>query len=132
SRRTGRASFGRRAPCPSRLGLRRGVVRASVLFAQVRGQYFRIFAYERWSAVSDCLAVINDVDCVADVHHDGHVVFYEDDGQVQLITQEADLTVEFEGFLAIHTGSWLIEEQQLGVEHQRARNLEATLRAVRQ
>ena len=69
---------------------------------------------------------------LAHAHHDRHVVLDEHDRDAELVAQHADLALELARFAAVHAGRGLVEQEQLRAEHQRARDLEPPLRAVRQ
>jgi hypothetical protein len=83
------------------------------------------------AALGDLLAEVEHRDGVADAHHHVHVVLDEDHGDAVV----ADLADDGHQLLDVgrgQAGGRLVEQQQLRVERQRARDLQQALLAVGQ
>src|SRR5262249_38673813 len=91
----------------------------------------RVVAHLFPRSVSDLLAVIKDNEVVGDAHHDAHVVFYEQDGDVLLGTDIAKQCGQHVALARIQTGGRLIKTKQQGPRAHRPRDLKLALLAVR-
>src|SRR5207253_2182948 len=80
----------------------------------------------------DGLAVIQDGNSFADAHDQLHVVFDEQNADLELVADEADQLHQFDLLLRVHSGGRLVEQQQARLGGQRPRDLEAALIAVGQ
>ena len=111
------------------VGVRRGdgVV---VPRTEVGLEHLRVLLHRGGSAVGDGLAAIHHVDLLARGHDHLHVVLDEHHGEVEAVAQRADLLLEHLGLGAVEPRGRLVEEQHLGIEHERAGDLEAALVAV--
>ena len=83
-------------------------------------------------AFGDALAVVEDGDAVADPHDDAHVVLDEEDREAELVAELRDQARHLGGLVGVHAGRRLVEEQELRLARERARDLEAPLVAVRE
>ena len=87
--------------------------------------------YAGRQAFGDLLAEVEHGDRVGDRHHDIHVVLDQDDGDAVL----ADLADDRHQFLDVgrgQAGSRLVEQQQLGIQAERAADFQHPLFPVRQ
>ncbi len=81
---------------------------------EIRLEYARVIAHFVGSSVSDLHAELDDVDAVANTHDQVHVVVDEQASNAcsgylpQLFAKASTL-------LTVESGSWLIEQQHLGV-----------------
>ena len=82
--------------------------------------------------VGNELAVLKNPDMVADAHNDFHVVFDEQDGQVEFFAQVFDEVHEILAFLRVHAGCGLIEHKECGVSGQGAGDFKPPLGSVGQ
>jgi hypothetical protein len=76
--------------------------------------------------------VVEHRDPLADAHHHLHVVLDEEHGEVKLIAEPLDERGHLCRLSRVHPCRGLVEQEQLRLAGQRARQLEATLVAVRQ
>ena len=83
-----------------------------------------------WQPEGDRLAVIDDLDAVADAHHDSHVVFDKHDRQVKFVADLFDQADEVLLFGRIHAGGGFVEQQQLRPCRKCPDDLETPLVAV--
>ncbi len=114
-------------------GFVRGILRRApllALLAEVSREHLGVLADLFRGAVGDGLAVVEDVDLLAHAHDHLHVVLDEDDGDLELVAEPADLLLEALGLAVVHPGGGLVEEQELGPEHHGPRDLQAALVAV--
>ena len=73
---------------------------------------------------------VQHVNAVGNVHDQIHVVLNEQDGHVEFVADLADELGELQRLLRVHTGSGLVEEQELGVGGQGAGDLQLSLLTV--
>src|SRR5689334_14551845 len=78
----------------------------------------------------DLLAVVEHGYALRCAHHDLHVVLDQENRDRALLAERADEGEERGGFLWVHPGGRLVEEQQLRLGRERAGDLEPTLVAV--
>ena len=71
-------------------------------------------------------------DVIGDVHHDLHVVLDQQHGDPQLAAHVLHQLAQLLGLLWVHARGGLVEQDELRVRAEGARDLQATLRAVRQ
>ena len=83
-------------------------------------------------ALGDLLAVVEDGDPLADAHHHLHVVLDQQDGQLELVAQPLMSRVICARLAGVHAGRRLVQQEQLRLAGQRARQLEPALVAVGQ
>src|SRR5581483_3599130 len=83
-------------------------------------------------ALGDLLAVIQHSDHVGHAHNHFHVVLDEEDGEAQLAAQLVDELRQLARFNGVHAGRWFVQQEQLGLGGQGARDLQPALVAVRQ
>ena len=102
----------------------------SLLLPEVGLDDARVVAHLLRRALGDLLAVVEHGDLLGDAHDDLHVVLDEQDREVLLVAQLAHEVGQLRGLLRVHAGGRLVEQQQLRVGRQRARDLDAALVAV--
>ena len=68
---------------------------------------------------------------MADAHHDFHVVFHQQDGELELLLHELDQLHQFHLFRWVHSGCRFVQQEQLGLGGQGADDLESALIAIR-
>src|ERR1700747_600791 len=78
----------------------------------------------------DLLAVVEHGYALGCAHHDLHVVLDQENRDRALLAERADEGEERGGFLWVHPGGRLVQEQQLRLGRERAGDLEPTLVAV--
>ncbi len=76
--------------------------------------------------------VVEDRDPFADSHDHLHVVLDEQDREIQLVAEMLDELGHLGRLAGVHAGGGLVQQQQLRLARQRARQLEPALVAVRQ
>ncbi len=84
----------------------------------------------RRRAFGDLVPVVEHGHLVGDAHDYFHVVLDEQNGQVEIATQAVDEAGHLRRLLRIHPRGWLVEEEQLGLAGQGARDLEPALVAI--
>ena len=77
-------------------------------------------------------AVLEDRDPLGDAHDHLHVVLDEEHGHALLVADLLDERRELGGLLRVHARGRLVEEEELRVRRERARDLEPPLIAVRE
>src|SRR5215213_3155103 len=98
--------------------------------SQVGLNDFRIALDLRWRPFGDLETVVDYGHLVRDAHDDFHVMFDEENGEVEIAAQAVDEVGHLRRFLRIHSGSWLVEEEQLGLAGEGPRDLEPALITV--
>ena len=88
-----------------------------------------VAADDRGLALGDLLAVVEDDDVVRDAHDHLHVVLHEEDGGAGG-GDLGDQVVDLLGLDGVAAGGRLVEEEDAGLERQRAGDLQALERAV--
>ena len=88
-----------------------------------------VAADDRGLALGDLLAVVEDDDVVRDAHDHLHVVLHEQDGDAGG-GDLGDQVVDLLGLDGVAAGGGLVEEEDAGLERQRAGDLEPLQRAV--
>jgi hypothetical protein len=83
-------------------------------------------------SLRDLLAVVEHRHAVGDAHDDAHVMLDEQHGEPLLLAQPADERREVRRLLRVHARRRLVEQEQLRLRRERARDLEAALVAVRE
>jgi hypothetical protein len=83
-------------------------------------------------AVGDLAAVVEHHHPVADVHHHAHVVLDQHDGGAELVVDVEHEAAHVLLFLQVHAGHRLVQQQELRLGGERARELDALLQAVGQ
>ncbi len=78
------------------------------------------------------LAEIERDHVVGDRHHQSHVMFDQQHGHVALVANAADQVAEHVDFLVVEAAGGFVEQQDLRIGRQRARQFDALLRAERQ
>ena len=81
-------------------------------------------------AVGDLAAVIEHGDPLGNVHHHRHVVLDQDDRRAPLPVHLEDEAGHVLFFFLVHAAHRLVEQQQLGVERQRAAEFDPLSQAV--
>ena len=89
-------------------------------------------AHDLGRALGDLLAVVEDGDPVADAHDDAHVVLDEQDRQPSSSRMRPISAVIVARLDGVHARRRLVEQQQLRLAGQRARDLQPPLVAVGQ
>ena len=89
-------------------------------------------AHRRRIALGDQPAVVEDLDPIAQVHHQRDVVGDQDDRDPELVAQSADQRQQVLRLDRVHARVGLVEQQDLRLDADRPRDLEPTLVAVRQ
>ena len=84
------------------------------------------------STFGDLLAVVEHGDALGDAHHDLHVVFDQQDRQLQVVPHRPHELRQRLGFLRVHAGRRLVEQQQSRPGRQRPGDLHPPLVSVRQ
>ena len=105
---------------------------ASPSLPEVRGDDLGVGADRRRVALGDEAPVVEDLDPVAQVHHQRDVVGDEDDRDPELVAQPADQAQQLLRLDRVHAGVGLVEQQDLGLGADRAGDLEPALVAVRE
>ncbi len=113
--------------------LRSGNVRRGLLClsSEIGGDHRGILRDRRRRTIGDLSAEVENGDVAADAHHQPHVVVDEQHGQpvlVELLDQRPDPVL----LGRVHSRGGLIEDQQMGIERERPRDLEPSLVPVRQ
>src|SRR5512143_4005333 len=88
--------------------------------AEVRFDYLRVLLDLLRGACRDRLAVVDDLDPLADAHHDLHVVLDEQDREPELVAQPSDQVHEVDRFLRVHPRGRFVEQEQLRLGRERA------------
>ncbi len=109
------------APLPRRRRLR---------CAEVGADHLGIGAHLLGRAGGDHLAEVEHHHPVGEVHHHAHVVLDQRDGEPPLVAEVEDEAGHVLLLLGVHARHRLVEQEQLGVERQRAAELDALLQAV--
>src|SRR6266542_4253569 len=91
----------------------------------------RVSTDRRRRALGDLLAVVQHHDALGDVHHDLHVVLDEEDGLAPPV-QSTDVLHHLPDHGGVHGGGGLVEQEQIGVGHERRREGEQLALAVRE
>ena len=105
---------------------------ACARLAEVGGDDVRVGPDGRRVALGDEPAVVQDLDPVAQVHHQRDVVRDEDDRDPQLVAQPTDQPEQLLGLDRVHAGVGLVEQEELRPRADGAGDLEPALVAVRQ
>jgi hypothetical protein len=82
--------------------------------------------------VRDLPAEAHDGHVVGDVHHEVHVVLDDEDREVELVAEVADEHAEVSDLLVVQASGRLVEQEQARLRDERAGELHALLRAVRE
>ncbi len=97
-----------------------------------------IHKQSRWAVVDDHghvelfdVAAVHDGDAVGDAHRLVLVVRNHDDGQTELALQALDLDLHVKPQVPVQGGEWLVEQQELRLDHQRTRQGHALLLPAR-
>src|SRR5262249_6318731 len=101
--------------------------RPSYFVAQVGFDHGGVALDARGRAQRDQLAEVQHGDPVAEIHDEWHVMLDQEDREAEARANGANQLAEFPLFAAVHAGRGLVEQQQLGLERQRARDLQAAL-----
>ena len=83
-------------------------------------------------ALGELAAEIQRDHMVGDRHHQAHVMFDQQHGHLALVANAADQVAEHMDFLVVEAAGGLVEQQDLRIGGQRARQLDALLGAERQ
>ena len=81
-------------------------------------------------ALGDLLAVVEHRDALGDAHDDLHVVLDQQDRHRPLLAEPGEEVGERGRLLRVHAGGRLVEQEQLRLRRERARELEPALVAV--
>ena len=81
-------------------------------------------------ALGDDVAEVQHADALTDAHDQAHIVFNEQDGDLEGVADLYDILHELGGLGGVHAGRGLIQEQQGGIGGQGADDLQAALGAV--
>ena len=84
------------------------------------------------SALCNDLAVADHRNCLADVHNQIHIMLNEEDSDLEIITDAADLMHQFRGFAGVHTRSRLVQQDNRRIGSQCTADLQTTLNTVGQ
>src|SRR2546428_524493 len=84
----------------------------------------------RGHAERDQLPEVEHGDAIAEIHDERDVVLDEQDGEVEARANPADQLAEPPLLPAVHAGGGLVEQEQLGLQRQGARDLQPALVAV--
>ena len=79
-------------------------------------------------AVGDHAAEIEHHDLVGEAHHQAHVMLDQEHGDAQLVADRADESAELRHLVVIEAAGGLIEQQELRLRGERARELDALAR----
>ena len=83
-------------------------------------------------SLGELAAEIQRDDVVGDRHHETHVMLDQQHGDVAVVADAADQVAEHVDFLVVEAAGGLVEQQDLRLGRQRARQLDALLGAERQ
>src|SRR5437660_5316697 len=104
----------------------------SFALAQVRVDDRTVGAHLVGGPLGDLLAVIQHHHATRDVHDDPHVVLDQDDRRPPLVGDVEDEAGHVLLLLEVHPRHRLVEEEELWLHRERARQLDALLEPVRQ
>src|SRR5437870_943492 len=118
-------STGPRAPATAPTGRR-----TSYFVAQIGFDHRGVTLDVRGRAQRDELAEVQHRDAIAKVHDERHVVLDQEDGEAEARANATNEPAQAPLLPAIHAGGGLVEQKQLGLQRQGARDLEPALVAV--
>ena len=81
-------------------------------------------------ALRDDTAVIQYRDMLTQAHNKAHVVFDEQNRDVEFIPHKTDGLHQFGSLIGVHTSRRLVQQQQLGIRCQRSGDLQLALLSV--
>ena len=100
--------------------------------AEVGRDHGRVALHLGRRAFGDLAAAVEHHDLVGDVHHHAHVVLDQDDGDAALLVHVEDVARHVLLLVLVHAAHGLVEQQDLGLQRQRAAELDALAQAVGQ
>src|SRR5690606_37597164 len=106
-------------------------LKSAILTSQVRFQNARIGADHGGRPADELAALVHHHHRVAQAHHQRHVVLDEQEGDAALAVELLDLLADLAHQRGVHARARLVEQHDLGVGHQRARQLQQLLLAAR-
>src|SRR5207248_1347608 len=119
-------------PAMSANGVTRPRSTSLMRHSEIGVEHRLVLAHLVGRAVGDLAPVVQHDHAVGDVHDHAHVVLDERDRRAELAVDVEDEAAHVLFLLDVHAGHGLVEEQQLRLGGQRARQLHALLQAVGQ
>src|SRR5215469_12983565 len=99
-------------------------------FAQVDALHFGVALERFWSAAAEDAALIDDVGAVGYYKRLAHVVIGNQDADAAALQIEND-ALQFQNLDRIDAGKRLVEQKEVGIDHERASDLHAPPFAAR-